>query len=200
MEFGGGVKTATARRRILRLEALTIGWNAVEAAVAVTAGVLASSVALTGFGLDSVIEVGAALVVVWGVRRETREQVALRLLGGSFFALALYVGLASVRDLVTSARPDHSPVGIVLTALAAVLMPALARVKHRAAHDMDSKSLLADSAQTSLCGYLAAATLVGLLANAVLGWWWADPLAALFIAFVAVHEGLDAWHGRDDCH
>jgi divalent metal cation (Fe/Co/Zn/Cd) transporter len=190
-----------ANRRASRLEWATIGWNAAEAAVALAAGAAASSVALVGFGLDSVIEVSAAFVVLWqfrGVAAE-REHRALKAIGASFFLLAAYVAFTSVRDLVTHAEPDAAPVGIVLTSLSMLVMPALARVKHRTAHAIGSKALLADSNQTKLCAYLSAATLAGLAANAVLGWWWADPLAALFIAFVAVREGGDAWRGQDDC-
>ena len=201
IELGGLVTATTDRRRALRLEALTIGWNSLEAVVALIAGAAASSVALVGFGLDSVVEVGAAVIVVWQFRglAEERERDALRLIGASFMLLAAYVTFTSLRDLVTHAAPEVAPVGIALTAASLVLMPVLARVKHRAAHEMGSKTLLADSAQTKLCAYLSASTLAGLGANALFGWWWADPLAALFIAYVAVREGRDAWAGRDDC-
>jgi divalent metal cation (Fe/Co/Zn/Cd) transporter len=201
MELGGAVTAPLLRRRALRLEALTLGWNAVEAIVALTAGVGASSTALIGFGLDSVVEVGAALVVVWQFfgASDDRERSALRLIGASFMLLAAYVVFGSLHDLVTRAEPEVAPAGIVLTALSVIVMPVLARVKHRAAHEMSSKTLLADSAQTKLCGYLSASTLAGLGANAVFGWWWADPVAALFLAYVAVSEGRDAWAGRDDC-
>jgi divalent metal cation (Fe/Co/Zn/Cd) transporter len=174
---------------------------AAAAVVALVAGAVASSVALVGFGLDSVVEVGAAVIVVWqfyGVAEE-RERHALRLIGASFFALAAYVSFTSIHDLVTHSEPDVAPVGIAITALSVVLMPILARAKHRAAHAMDSKTLLADSAQTRLCAYLSASTLAGLGANALFGWWWADPLAALFIAYIAAREGRDAWEGSDDC-
>jgi divalent metal cation (Fe/Co/Zn/Cd) transporter len=148
-----------------------------------------------------VVEVAAAGVVVWQFfgAAEERERSALRMIGASFMLLAAYVTFTSLRDLVTHAEPDVAPVGIALTALSALVMPALARVKHHAGHDMASKTLLADSAQTKLCGYLSLSTLAGLGANAVFGWWWADPLAALFIAYVAVHEGRAAWAGQDDC-
>jgi divalent metal cation (Fe/Co/Zn/Cd) transporter len=201
MGLGCIVTTTTLRTRALRLEGMTIGWNAVEAVVALSAGLVASSVALIGFGLDSVVEVGAAAVVVWQFRgvAESRERTALRLIGASFFLLAAYVTFTSVRDLLTRAEPEAAPVGIALTALSMVIMPVLARAKHRAAHEMSSKTLLADSAQTRLCAYLSASTLAGLAANAVLDWWWADPVAALFIAYVAAVEGREAWRGKDDC-
>lgn len=190
------------RQRALRLEAWTIGWNALEGVVALAAGTIASSTALVGFGLDSVVEVGAASVVVWELlgASTANERRVLRLIAISFFAMAAYVAFSSIRDLVVHAEPDTAPVGIALCAASMMLMPLLSRAKHRAAHDMNSKALLADSNQTKLCAYLSASTLAGLVANAALGWWWADPTAALFIAFVAVTEGRNAWSGKDDCH
>ena len=193
--------TSPMQRRGVRLEALTIGWNSVEAIVAVTGGLVASSVALVSFGLDSVIEVAAAVVVLWqflGIAEE-REQRALRLIGGSFFALAAYVLYSSVNDLVGQSRPDVSTVGIVLTAVSLVAMPALALLKKRTASSLGSRTLLADSKQTSLCAYLSLSTLAGLALNAAFHWWWADPVAAMFIAFVAVREGREAWAGETDC-
>jgi divalent metal cation (Fe/Co/Zn/Cd) transporter len=191
----------TERGVALRLEALTVGWNTIEAVVAIAAGVGASSVALVGFGLDSVVEVSAALVVVWqffGIP-EQREKHALRLIGGCFFALAAYVALSSISDLVTGGEPHASAVGIALTAVSLVVMPALALVKRRAGQRIGSRTLVADSSQTRLCAYLSATTLAGLALNAALGWWWADPLAALVIAWVAVTEGREAWRGDTCC-
>jgi divalent metal cation (Fe/Co/Zn/Cd) transporter len=191
----------TARRVGIRLELLTVGWNAIEAIVAIGAGVAASSVALVAFGLDSVVEVSAALVVLWkflGVP-EDRERKALRLIGASFFALAAYVTASSVYDLATRARPDASAVGIVLTAVSLAVMPTLAWAKRRAGQRIGSRTLVADSAQTRLCAYLSASTLAGLAANALFGWWWADPLAALVIAVVALREGREAWKGETCC-
>jgi divalent metal cation (Fe/Co/Zn/Cd) transporter len=189
------------RRSGIRLELLTVGWNAVEAVVAVAAGAAAGSAALIAFGLDSVVEVSAALVVLWqfyGVPEE-REQRALRLIAWCFFALAAYVAATSVQDLVTASKPDASTVGIALTAVSLVVMPALAWAKRRAGRRMGSRTLVADSGQTRLCAYLSASTLAGLVANAMLGWWWADPLAALVIAAVAVTEGREAWRGDTCC-
>jgi divalent metal cation (Fe/Co/Zn/Cd) transporter len=197
----GTVLTTQSRRRGVRLELLTIGWNTVEAGVAIVAGAAASSVALVGFGLDSVVEVSAAVVVLWqflGIGEE-RERRALRLIGGSFFALAAYVAATSVYDLATTAEPETSKVGIVLTAVSLVVMPALAWAKRRAGRQMESRTLVADSTQTQLCAYLSASTLAGLAANAAFGWWWADPLAAIVIAVVAVREGRDAWRGDTCC-
>jgi divalent metal cation (Fe/Co/Zn/Cd) transporter len=195
------VLAAHSRRRAIRVELFTVGWNTIEAVVAIAAGAAASSVALVGFGLDSVVEVSAALVVLWqfhGIPEE-REQRALKLIGLSFFLLAGYVTFASVRDLVTSSAPDASPVGIALTALSLVVMPLLAWAKTRIGRQIGSRTLLADSGQTKLCVYLSASTLAGLAANAALGWWWADPIAALVIAAIAVREGREAWRGDTCC-
>jgi divalent metal cation (Fe/Co/Zn/Cd) transporter len=192
----------TARRVGIRLEFLTVGWNAIEAVVAIGAGAAAGSVALVAFGLDSVVEVSAALVVLWqlfGDVPEDRERRALRLIGGSFFALAAYVTLSSLVDLATRSEPDASTVGIALTAVSLVVMPALAWAKRRAGRSMGSRTLVADSTQTQLCAYLSASTLAGLAANAAFGWWWADPLAALVIAAVALREGREAWRGDSCC-
>ena len=178
-----------------------MGWNAIEAVVAITAGAVASSVALVGFGLDSIVEVSAALVVLWqftGVP-EDRERMALRIIGGCFFALAAYVTFTSLRDLVTGAEPDASPVGIALTAVSLVVMPLPAGAKLRISRDIGSRTVKADSGQTKLCAYLSAITLAGLVANATLGWWWADPIAALFIAAIAVSEGRETWQGDNCC-
>ncbi len=190
-----------SRQRAVRLELLTVGSNAVEGAVAVAAGIGASSIALIGFGLDSFVEVSAALVVLWqffGIPQD-REQRALRLIGASFFLLAAYVTATSVRDLVTQAEPHPTTVGIVLTAVSLVVMPLLARAKRRTGREIGSRTMVADSQQTRLCAYLSATTLAGLTANATLGWWWADPLAALAIAALAATEGRETWAGNTCC-
>jgi divalent metal cation (Fe/Co/Zn/Cd) transporter len=189
------------RRRAIGVELLTVGWNAIEAVVAIAAGFAASSIALVGFGLDSVVEVSAALIVLWqffGIPEE-REQRALKLIGASFFVLAAYVAFSSVRDLVTTVKPEASTVGIILTAVSLVVMPILAWTKIRIGRDIGSRTLIADSGQTKLCVYLSASTLAGLAANAAFGWWWADPIAALVIAAVAVSEGREAWRGETCC-
>jgi divalent metal cation (Fe/Co/Zn/Cd) transporter len=183
--------------RAFRLEYLTIGWNIIEAIVAVSAGIAAGSLALIGFGLDSLIEVFAATVVAWQLRgvSEERERRALRLIALSFFALAGFVVVEAVRDLIVGAEAQESLVGIVLAAVSLVAMPALAIAKRHTAKRMDSATLLADSTETLLCSYLSAILLAGLVLNATVGWWWADSIAALGIAFLALREGLEIWSG-----
>ncbi len=193
---------AVLARRIRLLVAATITYNVVEAAIAITAGVHASSTALIGFGLDSVVEVSSAAVLAWqfsAADPERREPVALRLIAASFLALAVYVGVIAVRALVTGGQADRSVVGFVLAALSLLVMPVLSYAQRRAGRQLGSASAVADSKQTLLCTYLSAALLVGLAANAALGWWWADPVAALVIAAVAVREGRNAWRGRVCC-
>jgi divalent metal cation (Fe/Co/Zn/Cd) transporter len=188
------------------LTALTIGWNAIEAVVAITSGVLTSSIALIGFGLDSVIEVSSALVIVWRLARqasdhaanERAERRAVRLIAGSFFAIALYVTMDAVLKLTGLAdEPAESTIGLALTALSLVVMPSLAWAKRRVATGLGSAALRADSAQTQLCTYLSAVVLVGLAANALAGWWWMDPLAGLVVAALAVREGRAAWRSGE---
>ncbi|WP_236241877.1 cation transporter [Streptomyces sp. CC228A] len=201
---------ATARRdaltrRIRLLVAATIAYNAVEAVVALTAGTIASSTALIGFGLDSVIEVSSAAAVAWQfsapdhAARQAREQRALRVIAVSFFALAAYVAVDAVRALAGTAEADRSVPGIVLAALSLAVMPFLSLAQRRAGRALGSASAVADSRQTLLCTYLSAVLLVGLVLNATLGWSWADPLAALAIAAVAAKEGRDAWRGKGCC-
>ncbi len=196
------VRAAVLGRRIRLLVAATITYNVVEALVAITAGTVASSTALIGFGLDSVVEVASAAAVAWqftATDPHRREKVTLRIIAGSFFALAAYVMVESVRALVGSAEAGHSPVGIGLAAASLLVMPVLSCAQRRAGREFGSASAVADSKQTLLCTYLSAVLLVGLLANATLGWWWADPLAALAIAAVAVKEGRDACRGDACC-
>ncbi len=190
------------RRRIRWLVAATITYNVVEAVVAITAGTIASSVALIGFGLDSVIEVSSAAAVAWqfaGPDPERREKVALRVIAGSFFALAAYVTVEAVRTLVDGDPPGHSSVGIVLVAVSVVVMPFLSWAQRRAGRELGSASAVADSKQTLLCTYLSAAVLIGLVLNSALGWWWADPVVALGLAAVAVREGREALRGETCC-
>ena len=180
---------------------LTIGWNAVEGIVAITAGVATGSVALVGFGLDSFIEVLAGGVVLWQIAGvdENRERRALRLIGGSFFILALYVTVEAVWDLVSGAEAGDSTVGIVLAAVSLLVMPLLAFAKRRTGRRLGNPVVVADSTETLLCSYLSAILLVGLALNATVGWWWADPLAALAIAVLAFREGRKAWRGEACC-
>jgi divalent metal cation (Fe/Co/Zn/Cd) transporter len=192
-------------RRVRWLVAATITYNVIEAVVAITAGTIASSTALVGFGLDSVIEVSSAAAVAWQFSardhavREAREKTTLRIIAGSFFLLAAYIAVESTRTLLGSAEADHSPVGLVLAAVSLLVMPGLSYAQRRAGRELGSASAVADSKQTLLCTYLSAVLLVGLGLNSLFGWSWADPVAALVIAAVAVREGRDAWRGDACC-
>jgi divalent metal cation (Fe/Co/Zn/Cd) transporter len=184
------------------LVAATITYNVIEAVVAITAGTMASSTALIGFGLDSVIEVSSAAAVAWqfaAADHERRERTALRVIAVSFFALAAYVVVESVRALVDAERAEHSSVGLVLAAVSLAVMPVLSAAQRRTGRELGSRSAVADSKQTLLCTYLSAVLLVGLAVNSLFGWWWADPIAALVIAAVAVKEGREAWRGDTCC-
>ena len=187
------------QRIALGLAWATIAWNTIEAVVAIVAGAVASSIALVGFGLDSTVEVLSASVIVWQMTRdvpEDREEQALRLIAVSFFALAGYVAVQAVFDLASRSQPETSTVGIALAAVSLVVMPLLAGLKRRNGRRLGSGSVVADSNQTLLCTYLSVVLLVGLLLNATVGWWWADPVAALVIAALAINEGREAWHGE----
>ena len=194
------VERAQAVVRQKWLTGATIGWNCVEGVVAVAAGIAAGSVSLIGFGLDSGIEVSAALVLAWRLAQERRtgckqdaDKRAQRLIALSFAALALYVGITAGRDLVLADRPDESLVGIAMAALSLAVMPALARAKRRLAPVMGSRAVEAEANQTLVCALMSAGLLIGLGANAALGWWWADPLAGLFIAALAARESVSVW-------
>ena len=189
-------------RRAQLLAGASVTYNVVEAVIAITAGVVAGSVALVGFGLDSVVEVSSGAIILWQFRHrlpESREQQALRLMALSFFALAAYVSVESVRALLGDHDPDPSPVGIALAAASLVIMPFLSWAQRRTGKALGSNAVVADSTQTLLCTYLSAVLLVGLVLNATLGWSWADPIAGLVIAAVAVKEGRDAWRGDGCC-
>jgi divalent metal cation (Fe/Co/Zn/Cd) transporter len=192
-------------KRIRLLVAATIIYNVIEAIVALTAGTLASSIALVGFGLDSVIEVSSAAAVAWQFSatdhtvREAREKTTLRIISVSFFALAAYVSIDSVRALTGTGEAENSTPGIVVAALSLLVMPFLSAAQRKAGHELGSASAVADSKQTLLCTYLSAVLLAGLLANSLFGWAWADPIAALLIAAIAVKEGRDAWQGKGCC-
>jgi divalent metal cation (Fe/Co/Zn/Cd) transporter len=187
-------------KRGRRLEYFTLGWNMLEAVVAVGAGWLASSIALVGFGVDSLIESLSGATLLWllasSARDESRECLALRLVGVSFFLLAAYICFEAVKSLVASEPPEASIVGIVLSVLALIVMPLLARAKRRVAASLASHALVADSRQTDICAYLSAILLGGLALNALLGWWWADPIAALIMVPIIVREGFEAWEGE----
>ncbi|MEV8017576.1 cation transporter [Streptomyces sp. NPDC086554] len=199
------VRRDALTRRIRLLVAATITYNVIEAIVAITAGSIASSTALIGFGLDSVIEVSSAAAVAWQFSardhavREAREQRTLRIIAVSFFALAAYVAVDAARALTGTGEAERSIPGIVIAALSLAVMPFLSAAQRTAGRELGSASAVADSKQTLLCTYLSAVLLVGLVLNATLGWSWADPIAALVIAAVAVKEGRDAWQGKGCC-
>ena len=195
-------RRAVLSRRVRLFVAATITYNIVEAVVAISAGTAASSTALIGFGLDSIIEVSSAAAVAWQFAArapEAREKTALRVIACSFFALAAYVGVDAALALVTGTAARHSTVGIVLAAVSLVLMPLLSYGQRRAGRELNSRSAVADSKQTLLCTYLSAVLLFGLVLNSLFGWSFADPIAAFVIAFVAVKEGRDAWRGDACC-
>ncbi|WP_435829534.1 cation transporter [Nocardia fusca] len=195
-------RKALLARRIRWFVAATITYNVIEAIIALTEGARVSSTALIGFGLDSVIEVSSAAAVAWqfaGRDPEAREKVALRIIAFSFFALALYVTVDSIRALFGLGEAQHSAIGIGLAAASLVIMPALSAAQRRAGRELGSASAVADSKQTLLCTYLSAVLLVGLLLNSLFGWSWADPIAALVIATIAVKEGRNAWKGDTCC-
>jgi divalent metal cation (Fe/Co/Zn/Cd) transporter len=195
-------RRAVLSRRVRLLVAATITYNVIEAIIAITAGTIASSTALIGFGLDSVIEVASAAAVAWqfsGKDPEARERTALKVIAVSFFVLAAYVTVESVRSLLGAEAADHSTVGIVLAAVSLVVMPFLSHAQRRAGRELGSASAVADSKQTLLCTYLSGVLLVGLLLNSLFGWSWADPVVALVIAAVAVKEGREAWHDDHCC-
>jgi Co/Zn/Cd efflux system component len=195
-------REAVLTRRVRLLVAATISYNVIEAVVAISAGTIASSTALIGFGLDSVIEVSSAAAVAWqfsGRDPKSREKRALRLIAIAFFALAAFVSVGAVRSLLGAGEAEHSTVGIVLAAVSLAVMPFLSLAQRRAGRELGSRSAVADSRQTLLCTYLSGVLLLGLVLNSTLGWSWADPVAALVIAAVAVKEGLDAWRGESCC-
>ena len=193
-------------RRGLRLNYLTIGYNTLEAIVALAAGIVAGSVALVGFGVDSVLEVTASLVAQWRlradldpIRRERVEHLTVRIIGGTFLALATYVAYESINTLVAREEPDGSVVGVILLSMSVIVMPLLARAKRRVAGDLGSSALTADARQTSLCAYLSVIALAGVALNTLLGWWWADPLAALAMVPIIVKEGVEGLRGETAC-
>jgi len=190
-----------ALRRGITLEGVTVGYNTLEGLVAIAAGIAAGSVALTGFGIDSVIEVTSGALLWWRLRAElglaplgpTVERRAARGAGFLLLALGVYIVTDSVRVLVTGSRPESSPIGIVLTAVSLIVMPLLARAKLGVAATLGSRALRADAHETIVCAWLSATTLLGLGLNGVLGWWWADPVAAMAMLPLIVREGIEAW-------
>ena len=202
------IPAGTARTEQLRLgrrlEYFTLSWNLAEATVAVGAGLFAGSIALIGFGFDSLIESLSGSILLWrlhGIEEgEKRERLAQRMVGGSFFLLALYVAFEAGKSLLHREEPEASVVGIVLSVVSLIVMPLLARAKRRVAANLNSRALVADSRQTDICAYLSAILLGGLLLNALFGWWWADPFAALCMVPMILREGIEAVHARSCCH
>ena len=193
-------------RRGLRLNYLTIGYNVVEALVSLVAGLVAGSVALVGFGIDSVIEVSASIAAQWRLRvdadharRERVELLTRRAIGWSFLALALYVALDSGKSLWLREHPDRSIMGIVILTMSVIVMPVLSRAKRRVARALDSRALASEATQTSLCAWLSAIALTGVALNAALGWWWADPVAALAMVPIIAKEGVEGVRGEPEC-
>jgi divalent metal cation (Fe/Co/Zn/Cd) transporter len=187
-------------RRGRNLAYLTIGWNSLEAIVAIVAGVLAGSIALVGFGVDSIIEVSSGAIILWRLfAGEHREKLALKLVGISLIALAAYVCFDAVKSLILREPPEATYIGIGIAALSLVVMPLLARAKRNVATKLNSGAMMADSKQTDICAYLSAILLVGLLMNALFGWWWADPVAALVMIPIIAKEGVEALQGKTCC-
>ena len=185
-------------RRIRFIVAFTITYNVIEAAVAITAGVLASSTALIGFGLDSIVEVLSAVAIAWQFTRqdpERWEKITVRAIGIAFFALAAYVTIDAILTLSGAEDVDHSPLGIGIAIASLIIMPALAWLEFRTGRELDSRSVQADAKQLLLCIYLSGTVLIGLVLNSLFGWMWADSVAALVIAALAIREGVEAWRG-----
>jgi len=193
-------------RRGKRLEYFTIAWNSLEGLVALVAGALAGSISLVGFGIDSLIEVTSGTVLLWRMsvdadvrRRERNEQLSLRIVGVCFLALAAYVGYESISDLISKKAPEHSIPGIILACVSLVVMPLLSRAKKKVGNELGSAAMHADAKQTDFCVYLSAILLIGLLFNAVVEWWWADPLAGLIMVPIIAKEGFDGMRARTCC-
>ncbi|WP_045252166.1 cation diffusion facilitator family transporter [Microbacterium azadirachtae] len=188
----------TLHRRVRFIVGFTISYNVIEAVVAMWAGVLASSAALIGFGLDSVVEVLSAAAIAWQFTRkdpERWEKVTVRAVGVAFFALAGYVTVDAVLTLIRQEGAEHSPLGLGITVLSLIIMPLLAWFEVRTGRELESKSVLADAKQLILCIYLSGTVFIGLALNSLFGWWWADSIAALVVAFLAIREGIEAWRG-----
>lgn len=193
-------------RRGKQLEYFTIAWNSLEGLVALVAGALAGSISLVGFGIDSFIEVTSGGVLLWRMsidadvqKRERREKLSLRIVGVCFLALAAYVGYESISDLAGRKAPEHSIPGIILACVSLVVMPLLSRAKKKVGNDLGSAAMYADAKQTDFCVYLSAILLLGLVLNAALGWWWADPVSALIMVPLIAKEGVEAVNGEWCC-
>lgn len=202
----GGTDRARLIKRGQHLEYFTIGYNSLEGLIAIVAGLLAGSIALVSFGFDSIIEVTSGAALLWRLhadfdeaRRERVEAITLRIVGICFLALAAYVSYDSIKSLITREPPEHSIPGIILAVASLIIMPLLSRAKRSVATEINSGALAADARQTELCTYLSGILLGGLLLNALLGWWWADPIAALVMAPIIVKEGVEALRGETCC-
>jgi len=199
-----------AAERGKRLECFTIAWNSLEGLVALIAGALAGSISLVGFGIDSFIEVTSGATLLWRMTvdaeeqtRERNERLSLRIVGTCFLALSAYIAYESVADLISRKAPEHSIPGIILACVSLIVMPILSRAKKRVGKELSSAAMNADARQTDFCVYLSAILLAGLILNAVLGWWWADPVAALTMVPIVAKEGFDGVKGQaccDSCH
>ena len=201
-----GSERVRLARRGRRLEYFTIGWNSLEGLIAVGAGALAGSISLIGFGVDSFIEVSSGVALLWRMvidaderERERRERITLRLVGMSFLALAAYVALSATNDLLAGHVPERSTAGVVLACASLIVMPLLSRAKHRVGSAMGSAAMHADAKQTEFCTYLSGILLLGLLLNALMGWWWADPVAALIMVPIIAKEGFEGLRGDPCC-
>ena len=187
-------------RRGRTLEYFTIGWNSLEAVIAIASGVAAGSIALFGFGVDSIIETSSGAIILWRLfAGEEKENIALKLVGSSLLVLALYVGFDAIKSLIYQEQPEESFVGIGLAVASLIVMPFLARRKRKVAAKLNSRALHADSKQTDICAYLSAILLGGLLLNALFDWWWADPMAALIMIPIIAKEGIEALQGKTCC-
>jgi cation diffusion facilitator family transporter len=203
----GRVERESAVRRGQWLSWLTLGYNSLEGVIAITAGVIAGSIALVGFGFDSLIEVTASVAALWRLsadvnpdERERVERATLRIVGALFIALAIYVTWDAAKALLNREGPEESRIGIALAAVSLVVMPILARAKRKVAIRLGSRALRSEAQQTQLCTYLSAILLGGLALNAVFGWWWADPVAALIMVPIIGREGVEALRGHDSCN
>jgi divalent metal cation (Fe/Co/Zn/Cd) transporter len=197
---------ALIARRGKRLEYLTIGWHILEGLAAVVAGIIAGSVSLVGFGVDSFIEVTSAVALLWCLssianaeNRERTERLTLRIVGVCFLGLCAYTAYGSIADLLRKQAPEHSIAGIAVACAALVAMPLLSRAKKHIGRQLGSQAMVADARQADFCAYLSAILLTGLILNATFGWWWADPIAALIMSPIIAKEGLDAWQGKACC-
>ncbi len=195
-------KRAASVRRGRWLEYLTVGWNSIEGVISIGVGVFAGSIALVGFGFDSLIEVSSGAALLWRLhldapeKRERAERVSLKLVGISFLLLGAYISFDAVKSLIKREPPQASYIGIAVAALSLAVMPLLARAKRRVAVSINSRAMQADSRQTDLCAYLSAILLAGLALNALVGWWWADPVAGLVMVPIIAKEGVEALRGE----